>query len=52
MVIYIYTVFHEDFESEVEKKQILEPGGKKIENGIPGSNFLTKVFLFKLLGVV
>ena len=27
----IYTVFHEESESEVEKCQILEPGGKKSE---------------------
>ena len=35
----IYTVFHEESESEVEKCQILEPGGKKIEIQIlePGS---------------
>ena len=39
----MYTVFHEESESEVENKQILEPGGKKLEEptlGIPGSNFL------------
>ena len=35
----IYTVFHEESESEVEKCEILEPGGKKwkIYPGIPGS---------------
>ena len=47
----IYTVFHEESESEVKKCQILEPGGESIENGIPGSNFLSKIFLFIVLGV-
>ena len=28
----IYTVFHEESESEVEKCQILEPGGKNRKN--------------------
>ena len=48
----IYTVFHEESESEVEKSQILEPGGKILENGIPGSNFLSKFFLFIAFDVV
>ena len=47
----IYTVFHEESESEVETKQILEPGMKILENGIPGSNFLSKIFLSIVLGV-
>ena len=42
----IYTVFHEESESEVEKCKILEPGGK-IWKKIQGLNFLSKNFLFK-----
>ena len=42
----IHTAFHEESESEVEKCQISESGGEKLENGIPGSNFLSKIFLF------
>ena len=36
-----YIVFHEESESEVEKRQILEPGGTKLEIKIlePGSYF-------------
>ena len=47
----IYTVFHEESESEVKKCKILEPGGKKLENGIPESNFLSKKILFIAFGV-
>ena len=36
----IYKVFYEESESEVEKCQILEPGGKIQEKPIPGFNFL------------
>ena len=41
-----YTVFHEESESEVDKCQILEPGEKKSGKLIPGSNFLSNIFLF------
>ena len=47
----IYAVVHEESESEVEKKQVLEPGGKHLEKGFPGPNFLSKMFLLKLFGV-
>ena len=48
---HVYTVFHEESESEVEKCQILEPGGKIEEKptpGIPGSSFLSLVFRSQL----
>ena len=41
-----HTVIHEESESEVETCQILEPGGKTKENGIPGSNFLLKSIIY------
>ena len=42
----IYTVFHEESESEVEKLQFLEPGGKNTKN--PGSTFLIEKILIPL----
>ena len=37
----VYTVFHEESESEVEKYGILEPGGKKFKNST--ENFLINI---------
>ena len=48
----MHTIFHAESESEVEKKQILEPVGKSIEKPIPGYNSLSKMFSSILLGVV
>ena len=49
----IYTVVHEESESEVYKCKFLEPGGKIWKNypKIQGQKFLLEILLFVFLGV-